>query len=1196
MRRRVVDVVGEVREDRWVDVGQCPCEDVGSHDELMVVMMAAPARRENGQAPFASTGPLRRTGRRASRPSSNAQTVHQVQDDIKSSPLDPPLVAALAMTVALTNGNGNGNDAASSTRRALPFFHPLPSSTPSALASWRILAIKKLTWWPKGLDHAAQESANIKASAPLLVILKTGDIHLVDATTYAPLTAPFASLSGAARGTLTHAHFDDASSRFILLSEDEGASAASLPLMRIWDVSDQRSSQWRPRLLAETRIQHGRTSFPVAALTSTPGLTHLACSLSNGAVLLLRNLSAALEGGSSATMPKFKVVVQPSSDEPVTALAFSSIKTPPTLHLFIANLSRVTRYTVLGKGAGSPPVTLDHIGAPLDCSAVLPASGDGDEASESKLLIARPEALYIIGSNGRELCYAHEGSKNRVFLLAASSQLVILSPPIAPRSRGTETTQVTIFDLQAKVLSYEGSIPGAVEAVFADPTTFDGREDLYILTDSGNLHRIEERPLREKLELLFSRSLYVLAAQVARSHFAHANVHGHADGQDASRQLNALLAEIWTKQGNHLYEKGDYEGAMKSGYLKSVAATAASGGSKGRVRGGAGGVEALGESYIIRRFLDAQRIPLLTLYLQELHRRGMANPDHTTLLLNCFTKMRDTEALDRFIRRSHIVNEGDEDDEDQDEGDFDSIGGDVDARQDRLPFDLATAIRVCRSANYFSQAAYLAKKFDLGAEYLRIKIEDTDSPLEALEWLRTRDATDVDAQLRVYAGLLLAGGDAAEAATTDLLIELCSGAYQPRVTNSTAAIEQAARAAARGDPAAAKKEEAGVLSYLKGGGSVKSTSAKPYAIPPADEEPKEENGEQDAYAYPIPPARTFFPHFLRYPASFRRFLETVALARWAQSISDEKSSGEEILREADGDQFDGDDDDDDDDDAREQKAIWNTLFEIYLHSGVDEDQARAIQLLRQNKSLPYDVAHTLILCEDAHFTPGIVILYERMGMYEDVVRLWIDRTTQELARGESPSSSHEVLAALKRYGSIDNGAISSSSLYSLVLSFLVSHPQLLSQHRDDVEALLDTIEEGRLLSTLELVELLSKSGQHADIGLVKSFLQRTLAEETSEMEADERLIASYRGEAQAKVKEIADLSAASGEPRVFQSNRCHACGGQLDLPAVHFMCKHSYHARCLGEQENECPSCARSHGVIREIRANNEELASRHDL
>jgi hypothetical protein len=37
-------------------------------------------------------------------------------------------------------------------------------------------------------------------------------------------------------------------------------------------------------------------------------------------------------------------------------------------------------------------------------------------------------------------------------------------------------------------------------------------------------------------------------------------------------------------------------------------------------------------------------------YLQVLHSRGLANADHTTLLLNTYTKLKDVERLDQFIK------------------------------------------------------------------------------------------------------------------------------------------------------------------------------------------------------------------------------------------------------------------------------------------------------------------------------------------------------------------------------------------------------------------------------------------------------------------------------------------------------------------------------------------------------------------
>ena len=52
--------------------------------------------------------------------------------------------------------------------------------------------------------------------------------------------------------------------------------------------------------------------------------------------------------------------------------------------------------------------------------------------------------------------------------------------------------------------------------------------------------------------------------------------------------------------------------------------------------------------------------------LQALHKERLADSDHTTLLLNCYTKLKDVNQLDKFINR------------------------DVD-------FDVETAIRVCHS-------------------------------------------------------------------------------------------------------------------------------------------------------------------------------------------------------------------------------------------------------------------------------------------------------------------------------------------------------------------------------------------------------------------------------------------------------------------------------------------------------------------
>jgi hypothetical protein len=117
-------------------------------------------------------------------------------------------------------------------------------------------------------------------------------------------------------------------------------------------------------------------------------------------------------------------------------------------------------------------------------------------------------------------------------------------------------------------------------------------------------------------------------------------------------------------------------------------------------------------------------------YLQELHSLGLANSDHTTLLLNTYTKLGDMPRLDAFIKSSSTSLKSQAQAQGNAAGNLnlnekapyaDEKSGEG---QDSLPFDLDTAIRVCRQAGYFEHAAYLAKKYQRHEDFLRIMVED----------------------------------------------------------------------------------------------------------------------------------------------------------------------------------------------------------------------------------------------------------------------------------------------------------------------------------------------------------------------------------------------------------------------------------------------------------------------------------------
>lgn len=103
------------------------------------------------------------------------------------------------------------------------------------------------------------------------------------------------------------------------------------------------------------------------------------------------------------------------------------------------------------------------------------------------------------------------------------------------------------------------------------------------------------------------------------------------------------------------------------------------------------------------------------------------------MLLNTYTKLKDVSRLDSFIKTESKRN-----------------GNSADAT-DELPFDLETAIRVCRQAGYFEHASYLAKKYEHHEDYLSIQIEDAGNYADALVYLRKLGAEAVCSLTDIHA-------------------------------------------------------------------------------------------------------------------------------------------------------------------------------------------------------------------------------------------------------------------------------------------------------------------------------------------------------------------------------------------------------------------------------------------------------------
>ena len=225
-----------------------------------------------------------------------------------------------------------------------------------------------------------------------------------------------------------------------------------------------------------------------------------------------------------------------------------------------------------------------------------------------------------------------------------------------------------------------------------------------------------------------------------------------------------------------------------------------------------------------------------------------------------------------------------------------------------------------------------------------------------------------------------------------------------------------------------------------------------------------------------------------------------------------------------------------------------------------------------------DASNVLLLSHLSDFRDGTVLVREQQGLRSDIFRSYT-----------SAGDTAGAIKALRKYGPEE------PQLYPAALAYFTSSPKVLEEARGELDTVLKKIDEDGLMAPLQVIQTLS-SNAVATMGMIKKYLSDTIERERKEISNNRRLIESYRSETDAKRREIDELGTKSA---VFQTRRCSACGGSLDLPTVHFLCKHSFHQRCLnqvGNEDIECPQCAPTNNNIRAFRKAQEESADRHEM
>ena len=848
------------------------------------------------------------------------------------------------------------------------------------------------------------------------------------------------------------------------------------PELKVWNLDQSEKKTGEPKCLCTLTVQNGRKNFPVTAFTVTSDLTQLAAGFGNGAVTVVRG--DFIHGRGTKQRTVFE------SEEPITGLEFREAN---ATSLYIATTGRILTLSITGNRQGTPARTLDENGCDVGCMTLDPETNE--------IVVARDDAVYTYGPRGKAgPPHQYEGAKKLVNV--CKDYVLIVSPPNNNLSRsaplrafaGTQADQIlntssfTILNTDLKIIAYQESLSSQVRALFSI------WGDIYLLTIDGKLFRYHEKTFQQKLEMVYQRDLYVLAISMAQKYKA-----------DPAQQNI-----IFRRYGDYLYQKGDYDTAMQQ-YLRAIDNTE--------------------PSQIIRKFLDNQRIRNLIEYLEELHEHHKATSDHTTLLLNCYAKLKDIDKLEEFIRQP----------------------GD-------LKFDLDTAILMCRQGGYYDQAAFLARRHNEHGLVVDILLENLKKYAEALAYIVRLEPKEAYPNFMKYGTVLL---EHCADDTSQLFIDYFTGSFQPKkdavIVQEAPASQDNAGFGAKAQSAVQSLAALIPLPYMNA-----STTQSPPSADGAKTTVNQviETTTEDAFVeYEVPKPRVAFSAFIDHPDEFIVFLEACIAS---EGVKEEYKTD-----------------------------LYTTLFEMYLHKAsttrTEEktEWERKARSLIESKNVPIDTSNVLLLSDLEKFRDGTILVSERQGLRFDVFRSYA-----------AAQDTRGAIKALHKYGPEE------PQLYPAALAYFTSSPKVLEDAGTEIDAVLKKIEADGLMAPLQVIQTLSTNAV-ATMGLVKKYLSSTVERERSEIAANRRLISSYRNDTKQKLNEIDELAT---KPASFSATRCSSCSKTLDLPTVHFLCKHSFHQDCLNIAEGqeadeiECPICSPQNQTVRQIRQAQEESAGRHEL
>lgn len=228
------------------------------------------------------------------------------------------------------------------------------------------------------------------------------------------------------------------------------------------------------------------------------------------------------------------------------------------------------------------------------------------------------------------------------------------------------------------------------------------------------------------------------------------------------------------------------------------------------------------------------------------------------------------------------------------------------------------------------------------------------------------------------------------------------------------------------------------------------------------------------------------------------------------------------------------------------KVVWTTLIELCVTTDKETEAIEYFHMAKGN----FDSEQLLLIFKAEGCRYGQILLFEHLHYYQELIRI---------------ATESEIPVFCEKFGQYDE------NIYRYGLAKLAK-----IKNMDNLKKLIQVIADKNGIPILAVHQILKKY-PHINFGILRPLAQASFKRQ---QESIHQLQDEYQKIENDVSNEEDQTNALTYDHFIAKQTRCSGCHQAIDLPAKHFLCGHSFHLRCLGDDLTKCAVCKESQEKI----------------